>query len=109
MDRTEITKKAEELMAAIEKKEGLKEQLLGLQRKAQEEGWSGEEYTEKLLDEIRAAGLEASEEVLSGYIKMTTRVEISPNDLDYVAGGCGNSCNKYKQCPGGGDMCNPYC
>ncbi len=110
MDRTEITKKTEELLAAIEQKEGLKEHLLELQRKAQTEGWSAEEYMEKLLDEIRAAGLEASEEQLSDYIKMTTCVELFQNDLDNVAGGCGNSCSKWKSCPGGtGRWCYPHC
>lgn len=110
----DIVEKKEKLLAAIKEKAELRENILALQREAQKNGWSEEKYCEELLTVIRNGGLEATNEEIRDFVKLTTDAaegEMKDDELEDVSGGgCGKSCNKWKDCgDGNGRSCYPHC
>ena len=103
------TERKDAIMLAISKNKELHNKLVEIQRKAQADGLSKEEYAKKFQDEMKVAGIEAAVEEIVGFLTPDETVELSKDELDNVAGGgCFHSDEEYKR--NGCKMpCSNYC
>lgn len=99
----------EVVMTAISKNKDLHNKLIEIQRKAQADGLSKEEYAKQFREEMKAAGIEATHEEIVNFLTPDETVELSKDELDNVAGGgCFHSDEEYKR--NGCKMpCSNYC
>ena len=110
-----MNERSKEILNDISKVEGLYESLLAIQRSAQAEGLSREEYAAKFQTAVNEAGIEATKEEIMDFLQVEGKTELSLEELDNVTGGCNtfHSCNKYKSCDDGatpsGRSCYPHC
>ena len=109
-----MEKKSDSLMKLILEKNSLGDRLLGIQDSAEKEGWSNEKLISSFLSELKAEGIEATEEEICTLMQEQTRVELSPDQLENVSGGgcfgdrekcCTKSGSCYAICADGSDGC----
>lgn len=99
----------DEVMMAISKNKDLHSKLIEIQRKAQADGLSKEEYAKQFQAEMKAAGIEATQEEIVNFLTPDDTVELSKDELDNVAGGgCFHSDEEFKR-NGCNFPCSNYC
>ncbi len=99
------------LEKAINENEQLKDALLELQRKATTDGWTTDEYAERVKEFLLQNDIALSHESILSVVK-DSGSDLTDDELEQIsaAGVWGKNCNKWKECPGGtGRSCYPHC
>ena len=109
-----MEKKSDLLMKQILEKNNLGDRLLGIQDSAQKEGWSKEKLLDTFLAELKADGIDATEEELRTLMEEQSAIELSADALENVSGGgcfgerekcCTKNGSCYAICADGSDGC----
>ena len=84
MDKERI----EALKKLINGNDALIGKILAIKQNAEEGGEAVKQYAEKVQQVLKAAGIDCTAEEVEEFIEVNSVIELSPDDLDDVGGGC---------------------
>ncbi len=78
----------ESLKRLINVNDALIEKILGVRQDAEKGGESVRQYAEKVQQVLKEAGIDCTAEEVEEFIGVNSAIELSPDDLEDVGGGC---------------------
>ncbi len=78
----------EALKRLINGNDALIEKILGVRQDAEKGGESVRQYAEKVQQVLKEAGIDCTAEEVEEFIGVNSAIELSPDDLEDVGGGC---------------------
>ncbi len=78
----------EALKRLINGNDALIERILSVRQDAEEGGESARQYSEKVQQILKEAGIDCTAEEVEEFIEVNSAIELAPDDLEDVGGGC---------------------
>lgn len=108
----------EALKKLINGNDAIIEKMLAIRQDSEKGGESLKQYSEKVQQALKEAGIDCTTEEVEEFIEVNSAIELSPDDLDDVGGGCDTPvchpvCDRIfdreKCCEKGGSSCVGIC
>ena len=78
----------EALKKLINGNDAIIEKMLAIRQDSEKGGESLKQYSEKVQQVLKEAGIDCTTEEVEEFIEVNSAIELSPDDLDDVGGGC---------------------